>query len=535
MTIAKIRRIELYVIPILTILLFFLDFQNNYNNVVRILAQISAREEIRIGTLFDLWQNIFFPLLSIYVAVLGCWLLLHCYAIPKWFAEKNIPKTAALFLLALGILVLGVYLYFELYKIVRFRNDYNQLTDLLTMIGAKVTPVFRIKHWIEAVITIAILVGIYETVSQVFYYYHQQIKTSDDARTRVYYETAIFSWLGFSLMMTQRLLENAEYAGSAHYNAIKFYPYFSFVYSTAVIFLVLLLHSWAYHLVFLREKENREIKSWFQIALAGLASLFILHLIFLGNYRDWPAEFVAMLTVAIATAAVRYVIARPKIITDRLTRKLTQNQAELSSLKAQINPHFLFNAMNTLYATAIEERAEQTTKGIHQLSEMMRFMMNENNQDQIDIQSEVQYLRNYIALQRLRFVESDKFDLKVELDDSLCLHAIAPMLLVPFVENAFKHGISLRQNSWIYVKLHCQNQRLHFSVFNSIHPKQDQDPEKYSSGIGLVNVKKRLELLYSKTHALTIHRTEKEFSVALEIDFTSKKVKIDSALAFYDE
>jgi two-component system, LytTR family, sensor kinase len=109
------------------------------------------------------------------------------------------------------------------------------------------------------------------------------------------------------------------------------------------------------------------------------------------------------------------------------------------------------------------------------------------------------------------------------------------MLLVPFVENAFKHGISLRKNSWIYVKLYCQNQRLHFSVFNSIHPKQDQDPEKYSSGIGLVNVKKRLELLYAKTHSLTIHRTEKEFSVVLEINFTSKQPTTDSALAFYKD
>jgi two-component system, LytTR family, sensor kinase len=533
MTITKIRRIELYVAFFFIILVFFLDFQTNYENVIRVLSEISTKEEIKIGYLFDLWQNIFFPLLSIYIATLGCWLLLHYYTIPKCFARKNIPKTIALLLLSLGILVLGVYLYFEFYKILRFRYDYKQIENLRTMIGAKVMPIFRIKHWIETTATIAFYIVIGEILSQVFYHYYKKNNTSDDGRTKVYYETALFSWLGFSLMMCNSLLENTDYSGFYNYNSINYYPRFSFIYPTVQLFQAVILHSWAYHLIFFKDKESREIKNWLKIAFSGFVGLFILRTLFGGSYSDWPVDFFIIPIVALATAAARYLYARPKTIIDRLTRKLTQNQAELSSLKAQINPHFLFNAMNTLYATAIEERAEQTTKGIHQLSEMMRFMMNENNQDQIDIQSEVQYLRNYIDLQRLRFVESDKFELKVELDDSLCLHAIAPMLLVPFVENAFKHGISLRKESWIYVKLHCQNQRLLFSVFNSLHQRQDNDPEKYSSGIGLVNVKKRLELLYAKTHSLTIHRTEKEFSVVLEIDFRSKQSKIDSALGFY--
>ena len=90
-----------------------------------------------------------------------------------------------------------------------------------------------------------------------------------------------------------------------------------------------------------------------------------------------------------------------------------------------------------------------STKGIQQLGDMMRFMMHENNQEQIDIRNEVQYLKNYIDLQRLRLVESEKLDIKVELDDSLCLHTIAPMLLVPFVENAFKHGIEQKMRIYL--------------------------------------------------------------------------------------
>jgi two-component system, LytTR family, sensor kinase len=534
MTITKIRRIELYVVTVFAVLVFCLDFQNNYQNVIQVLSKISVQEEIRIGTMFDLWQNIFFPLLSIYVAVLGCWLLVHYYTIPQWFANKNLLKTIALLLLGFGILVLGVYLYLEFYKILRFRYDYKQAEDLRTVIGAKVMPVFRIKHWIETTATVAFIIAVYEVLAQFFYKYFEQIKTSDDARTKVYYETAALTWIYFCYLIAKNLIDNTE---SSYFNFVYGLPNFQInvfvIFDLVRFLLIIVLHSWAYHLIFFKDKNEREFKTWVKIALIGLTAQCALRIVKSESYSDWPVDLFIIPIVALATAAARYIYARPKIITDRLTKKLTQNQAELSSLKAQINPHFLFNAMNTLYATAIEERAEQTTKGIHQLSEMMRFMMNENNQDQIDIQSEVQYLRNYIDLQRLRFVESDKFELKVELDDTLCLHSIAPMLLVPFVENAFKHGISLRRESWIYVKLHCQHQRLHFSVFNSVHPKQDQDPEKYSSGIGLVNVKKRLDLLYAKMHSLTIHRTEKEFSVVLEIDFTSKQSNIGSALDFY--
>jgi LytS/YehU family sensor histidine kinase len=238
-------------------------------------------------------------------------------------------------------------------------------------------------------------------------------------------------------------------------------------------------------------------------------------------YLSGPDEVFAFWMVswlgAVAVTLVRQFMVKP------LETNLNRNVAELSALRAQINPHFLFNAMNTLYATAIEEKAERTSQGIQQLSDMMRFMMHENHQDQIDVQQEVAYLRNYIDLQRLRLTETDKLELKVDLDDTLCLRSIAPMLLMPFVENAFKHGISLRNSSWIYIKLYCQQDQLHFSVFNSLHPRHEEDPEKYSSGIGLVNVQKRLELLYPQNHQLQIHRTEKEFSVNLVIDQSARK------------
>ncbi len=543
MTITKIRRIELYVVTVFAVLVFCLDFEFKYNEAIRILSRMSLEDEPT--SFFDLWQNIFFPLLSIYVAVLGCWLLVHYYTIPKWFIEKKLFKTGLLLLLGLGVIVLGVYLQLSWFKEIRFKYDYDPSKDLKTIIGTKVFSVFRIRYWLELVVSATFLIVIYEILAQLFYKFHKQNKESNSTQTKIYYETILVACLYFVFRISRLLFRQKGFQIRSYFRWDYYGSYWENTFNLDIVFdlfvcaFFIFLHSWAYHSIFMMDKEQRKTKDWFRYLFVGSVIYYLIQLYIKADYQsnnlfDYPI-FYLFVVLSPVTAFARYIYTRPKIITERLTRKLTQNQAELSSLKAQINPHFLFNAMNTLYATAIEERAEQTTKGIHQLSEMMRFMMNENNQDQIDIQSEVQYLRNYIDLQRLRFVESDKFELKVELDDSLCLHSIAPMLLVPFVENAFKHGISLRQTSWIYVKLYCQNQRLHFSVFNSLHPKQDQDPEKYSSGIGLVNVKKRLDLLYAKMHSLTIHRTEKEFSVVLEIDFTSKQPKSDPALAFYTD
>jgi LytS/YehU family sensor histidine kinase len=222
-------------------------------------------------------------------------------------------------------------------------------------------------------------------------------------------------------------------------------------------------------------------------------------------------NFIFVVFVAIGSVLLRLLAVRPWQI------RFRGKQAELAGLQSQVNPHFLFNALNTLYASAIIENAERTSGGIQKLSDMMRFMLHENNKTQIDIRQEVNYLKNYIDLQQLRTSGIKDFELKTDLDDTLCLQSIVPMLLVPFVENAFKHGISMRQKSWIDIKLRCDGQQLYFAVFNSFHPKSDQDPERNASGIGLENVKKRLQLLYPKKHQLSIHQTEREFSINLTV------------------
>ena len=201
-----------------------------------------------------------------------------------------------------------------------------------------------------------------------------------------------------------------------------------------------------------------------------------------------------------------------------LKKELGKSDASLGFLKSQINPHFLFNALNTLYGTALQENAERTGEGIQKLGDMMRFMLQENVQDKISLTRDIDYLNNYIALQKLRTSVSVDIVINTEIEEQFTALQISPMLLIPFVENAFKHGISLQSPSHIKVTLQTKGKTLYFDVHNSIHLKADDDPEKLQSGIGLENVKQRLKLLYPNKHELIIRESAKEFFVHLTLN-----------------
>jgi Histidine kinase len=200
-----------------------------------------------------------------------------------------------------------------------------------------------------------------------------------------------------------------------------------------------------------------------------------------------------------------------------LKTELGKSDANLNFLKSQINPHFLFNALNTLYGTALQENAERTGEGIQKLGDMMRFMLHENTQDKISLTREVEYLNNYIDLQKLRTSRSAAIRIDTHIEEQLNNLQITPMLLIPFIENAFKHGISLQQPSYIKITLQTKESTLYFDVSNSIYIKADNDPEKLKSGIGLENVKQRLSLLYYGKHELIIRESANEFFVHLTL------------------
>lgn len=197
--------------------------------------------------------------------------------------------------------------------------------------------------------------------------------------------------------------------------------------------------------------------------------------------------------------------------------ELNKSKANLQLLRSQINPHFLFNALNTLYGTALREKATDTATGIQQLGDMMRFMLHENHLDFIPMDKEIEYLQHYISLQKLRIQHSPEIVIEDDIQEQSYHHQIAPMLLIPFVENAFKHGISLREASWIKIALVCEEKQIMFSVRNSVHARPEHDPEKDRSGIGLQNVIERLKLVYPGRHTIAINNNDWEFSVELTI------------------
>ncbi|RFZ92899.1 hypothetical protein D0C36_16030 [Mucilaginibacter conchicola] len=198
-----------------------------------------------------------------------------------------------------------------------------------------------------------------------------------------------------------------------------------------------------------------------------------------------------------------------------MSRDLAASRADLGALKMQINPHFLFNALNALYAMALQDGSVTTAAGIQQLGDMMRFMLEDNQQDRIPLQSELDYLRNYTDLQRLRFTDADALKIAVDIQAGQDDQMIAPMLLIPFVENAFKHGIRQEAPSWINLVLSVRSGKLYFQLANSLHSSLENDPEERRQGIGLRNVRDRLSLLYPGGHQLEYGTEGNTFNVTL--------------------
>ncbi|QHS55637.1 histidine kinase [Mucilaginibacter sp. 14171R-50] len=198
-----------------------------------------------------------------------------------------------------------------------------------------------------------------------------------------------------------------------------------------------------------------------------------------------------------------------------LKTALGTSDATLQLLRSQINPHFLFNALNALYGTALVEGAARTGEGIQKLGDMMRFMLHENMRETIPLSRDIEYLRNYIDLQNLRVASSEGVTIKTEISDSDSQLQIVPMLLIPFIENAYKHGISFENPSFITINLQIDHNRLTLNVHNSRYA--ESNPEKDQPGIGLDNVKQRLKLLYPQKHVLQIRETKEDFFIHLTL------------------
>ncbi|MEE4196629.1 MAG: histidine kinase [Bacteroidales bacterium] len=188
--------------------------------------------------------------------------------------------------------------------------------------------------------------------------------------------------------------------------------------------------------------------------------------------------------------------------------------AELDFLKAQLNPHFLFNILNMAFSSAKSHGDEKTADMIEKLSSLMRYMLYESNVDKIELSKEIEYIENYINLQKLRLSDDLPVNINFTIDGDIHKNKIAPLILIPFVENAFKHGVKFGKESEITIELKIHQNNFQFSIENIIHNSL-KNLEK-NSGLGLNNVKKRLSIIYPDKHTLHITRNNK-FSVHLKI------------------
>lgn len=191
---------------------------------------------------------------------------------------------------------------------------------------------------------------------------------------------------------------------------------------------------------------------------------------------------------------------------------------ELSFLKSQINPHFLFNTLNAIYTKTVDVD-EQAADLVLKLSDLMRYSLYESSKESVVLSSEVSYIENYLDLERARF--SDKVTINYKLEGNPGEYLIAPLLLVSFVENAFKHGTAKSKHaSYVDLSITMNNNTLHFKIKNNI-PQNSRLPNRVRNekvgGFGLSNTSKRLQLLYPDRHKLSVQQTESEFSVDLEL------------------
>jgi len=239
--------------------------------------------------------------------------------------------------------------------------------------------------------------------------------------------------------------------------------------------------------------------------------------------------FIIMIAVAINQIKLAFRMQKQNADLEhkKLSAELKLKEAELKLLKAQIHPHFLFNTLNNLYGLALE-KSDLTPDLVLRLSDLLDYMLYQCSQPKVSLKTELGHLHNYIQIEQIRYGKGLKLQINQKGEsDSL---QIAPMLLLPFVENAFKHGISKQvRDPFVRISIDIQDDYLKFSIENSKSNGVNTE-DHYTKGIGLRNVKKRLELLYQDKYKLDIISENTSFMInfGISLSQTSENIVIKS-------
>jgi two-component system, LytTR family, sensor kinase len=489
----NIRRIEFWVATMLFVFIVFFHITNamgidNYGT-----------EAGEIKTPFDV---LFLSQLGRYVVIYGAFLLLNFVIVPRLVRREAVFLSILLSitLLFLTGLVFGITdTYLKAYLLGRF----NTLEKAYTYIFQKS---FLYAAWL------LIVFGLYTVVKYAALYLLAHLPAIQLRYRFVTREglIAVFLWATGLLLFV---------AGGADRGVIAVW--------TVLVLSTVFVYTYSYHFLIpssLKKRKPYRTYAWkiILILLISMLPVGLLALLITNNddvsfgISSFNMAFQLFLTVPVSWIVfMRMLKGNEEVYV--LKKELGQTHASFDFLRSQINPHFLFNALNTIYGTAIQENAERTGEGIEKLGDMMRFMLQENMQEKIALSREIDYLNNYISLQKLRTDPNPAIQIEAIIEQPVQPVQIAPMLLIPFVENAFKHGISFRQASYIRISLELRDHTLYFDVYNSKHVRPENDPEKSQSGIGLANVKQRLQLLYPKKHELVTRETAKDYFVHLTI------------------
>jgi LytS/YehU family sensor histidine kinase len=238
--------------------------------------------------------------------------------------------------------------------------------------------------------------------------------------------------------------------------------------------------------------------------------------------KSFPVMVVCVMLIVSLISGIKLIQHNYKSIlkNEDLKNKILQTQLqlkeqELSMLKMQIHPHFLFNSLNTIYGFALK-KADQAPEMILKLSNLLDYILYQIEKPTVSLENEINHLEDYISLEKLRF--HDTLEVNLIKGDDISEMYIAPMLLIPFVENSFKHGAIIDGCLAIMISVKRNSEMLFFEVENSVLEKTND-----STGIGLENIQKRLKMLYPNAYTLEINRTDKLFKVELAININGLK------------
>jgi hypothetical protein len=242
---------------------------------------------------------------------------------------------------------------------------------------------------------------------------------------------------------------------------------------------------------------------------------------FAGFDLRWGKNVFPFVQVAAIATAIKFI--KFAYFQEGLTIAAGQqkNLAELELLKAQIHPHFLFNTLNNLFALTLR-RSPDSPNVVARLSDLLRFMIYESKQDLIPLEKEIRLLNNYLDLEKIRY--GRELNLSVSFSGDIENKLIRPLLLLPLVENSFKHGMSQQlEQKWVSLDLHVEKNNFYFKLANSKDPDAVKQIIKgKKSGLGLSNVKRRLDLLYPGSHKFTIHDEKDIFLVTIELQISTQ-------------